>query len=368
MAEIAGVVLGVVALWNACVQAFDVVDSSRKYGLDYELLRTRLEVEKFRLDKWGVAIGLRDADDNSTELSPDSPLFTDRASGLVRQLLGHIQHIFDNSDRLQSTYGLKRSEEDSAAVDQPRLFLATIFKKPYAKLQRDARERQRSANIGRRTLWAISDKSKFQVLVADVKGLIDSLENLFPGSKSKIAEDLRQDILHSADVAELQLLQDAMADDDDMLSQYASARLEDLRAPAMSARTALLTVADDDRTTRPDGAESDGGRTTGPEDSETDDEESQDSDETDDDISKRQAQSPLRNVKSELKEVQRFFGKKHGGALDFILFGPFPDSTQVTARCRWRNEERSWPRAVGDYGPLRSGHAAFGKSIRSPYN
>jgi Prion-inhibition and propagation len=49
MTEVASLVVGVVAAWKSCVQVFDIVDSGRRYGMDYEILRIKLEVERIRL-------------------------------------------------------------------------------------------------------------------------------------------------------------------------------------------------------------------------------------------------------------------------------------------------------------------------------
>ena len=55
MTDIAGLAVGVAGAWKTCVQIFDIVDSGRKYGMEYELLRVKLEVERIRLLTWGDA-------------------------------------------------------------------------------------------------------------------------------------------------------------------------------------------------------------------------------------------------------------------------------------------------------------------------
>ena len=66
MADVAGLVLGVVASWKTCVQIFDIVDSGKKYGMDYELLRVKLEVERIRLLTWDDMVGLSEVESGTS--------------------------------------------------------------------------------------------------------------------------------------------------------------------------------------------------------------------------------------------------------------------------------------------------------------
>ena len=45
--------MGVITAWQTCVQVFEIIDSGKKYGMDYEVLRVKLEVERIRLLVWG---------------------------------------------------------------------------------------------------------------------------------------------------------------------------------------------------------------------------------------------------------------------------------------------------------------------------
>lgn len=46
-------VISVVTAWETCVQVFEIIDSGKKYGVDYEVLRVKLEVERIRFLVWG---------------------------------------------------------------------------------------------------------------------------------------------------------------------------------------------------------------------------------------------------------------------------------------------------------------------------
>jgi hypothetical protein len=108
MAEIAGLVLGAVALWRSCVQVFEVIDSSRGHGMEYEIMLVKIEVERVRLEKRGDTISFGDLERNNEELAPGSPpLLSDsllrrrNVIEVVERVLGCIQHIFDNTQRLE---------------------------------------------------------------------------------------------------------------------------------------------------------------------------------------------------------------------------------------------------------------------------
>ncbi|EUC27059.1 hypothetical protein COCCADRAFT_42093 [Bipolaris zeicola 26-R-13] len=240
MTEAAGLALGVVALWKTCVEVFEVVDSGRSYGIDYELLRVKLEVERIRLVTWGDTIGL-DRENSTTQ--PDTRLQQSHVNETVMRLLGCIQHIFDNSERLQSKYGLRPSEgqTQNASIDVgvgPGI-LGAVFRRPYENLRRAARDRQKDTKLMKKALWAIHDRCKFQTMIMEIKGFNDNLESLFPGSRLQVAEALRIDVENSAAVEELQLLQEATSEDHEVLSDVASARLEALGASTV--RSELLT-------------------------------------------------------------------------------------------------------------------------------
>ncbi|KJR82039.1 uncharacterized protein SPSK_03179 [Sporothrix schenckii 1099-18] len=248
MAEITGLLLGVAALWETCVQISDAVDSARHYGLEYELLAIKFEVERVRLVCWGDAVGLggirRPAADES-QPPPDARLSRDEVRSAVYAILGCIQHCFDNIDRLHDQYGLQPSHqltpqaERELAVVQQQRDLTRVFKRAYAGIRRMAQERQAGTTIKGKALWAVRDRKRFTVLIAELRGFNDSLESLFPGAKSQVAQVMKHDINVAVEINDLQLLQEAMASDHGDLSELASIRLESLGA-TVSARTELI--------------------------------------------------------------------------------------------------------------------------------
>jgi hypothetical protein len=58
MTDVAGLVIGVAAMWKGAVALYNFLDTSRRYGSEYELLKLRLDIEQQVLLKWGETVGL----------------------------------------------------------------------------------------------------------------------------------------------------------------------------------------------------------------------------------------------------------------------------------------------------------------------
>ncbi|KIH89918.1 hypothetical protein SPBR_00098 [Sporothrix brasiliensis 5110] len=328
MAEITGLLLGVAALWETCVQIYDAVDSARHYGLEYELLAIKFEVERVRLVCWGDAVGLggiqRPAADES-QPPPDARLSRDEIRSAVYAILGCIQHCFDNIDRLHDQYGLQPAQqltpqaEGALAVVQQSRDLTRVFKRAYAGIRRMAQERQAGTTIKGKTLWAVRDRKRFTVLITELRGFNDSLESLFPGAKSQVTQVMTHDINTAVEINDLQLLQEAMASDHGDLSELASIRLESLGA-TVSARTELIPRTNSDHD--PKAAD---------ESREQKDPNTQEQSEAI--ASSAEAGPPEADEwTSRLKDIQLFMEKKASGALVTGIYSGF---AHVSANVHW---------------------------------
>ncbi|KAL1728035.1 prion-inhibition and propagation-domain-containing protein [Schizophyllum commune] len=273
--EVAGLVIGatsILALWETCVQVFDIVVSGQHYGMDSEIARVKLEVERVRLLMWGQAVGLssvRLPEEGVTSPGPCHPrLGRPEVTDAVMRILGCIHHLFKDTDALQRRYGLQRTLERSAAsavLDispennaSSATILESVFKKAYASLQKSSRRNNRITTLRKRAHWAILDKTKFSLLVREIRAFNDSLSALFPEVSTETQDSLRQDIEASDEIASLRLLQQASANDYAELSDTASERvslLEERASLAGSEAPAVRVVFDPEtftiRTIRP---------------------------------------------------------------------------------------------------------------------
>ena len=51
-------IVSLASLFSASLECWQFIDSARSHGQDYELLTTKLEVEKTRLLIWGDVVGI----------------------------------------------------------------------------------------------------------------------------------------------------------------------------------------------------------------------------------------------------------------------------------------------------------------------
>ncbi|EFQ99010.1 hypothetical protein MGYG_02021 [Nannizzia gypsea CBS 118893] len=241
MADIAGLVLGVAALWKTSVEIFDVIDSSKKYGLDYEVLRVKLEVERLRLLAWGESVGLNSV--NGRWTSVHIQLRQESTRKTVLELLGAIQHCFEELSRFQERYGLRPApakHDDTVTLDSPNKSghpFEFLFKKAYQNLRLTADERQIRATMIKKATWAIHDKKKFQTMVTMIKGFNDSLTSLFPGVEYKTIAFINKEINQINDAPPLKLLREATTVDYEDISETASIRLDTLETNSLAGET-----------------------------------------------------------------------------------------------------------------------------------
>lgn len=342
MTDVAGLVLGVIATWNTCVQVFDIVDSSRNYGMDYELLRVKLEVERVRLLVWGEAVGL-----SGVGQGPDARFNRDDVCGTVLRLLGCIQHIFEHSARLEGTYGLSlavpsasNQPNDDGRLVQQSLILGSVFKRAYESLRRSAEDRRRATPLAKKATWAIRDKKKFQDMVSEIKGFNDNLESLFPDMKRKTRDLISIDIGESEEVRDLRLVQEATEGEHEDISDTASMRLGVLRAVATTRSASsggAQTVTGKDEASS--GNPGEGVVELG---------------------------APSDDLSKEMKAVELYLGKKSEGALCLGLTGPYGYSDRVTSYVYWDGRQHDDRLALSfldeGKGFVKMSHASFGRS------
>ncbi|KAL2173144.1 prion-inhibition and propagation-domain-containing protein [Thermothelomyces heterothallicus CBS 202.75] len=386
MTDVAGLVVGVAAMWQTAVAVYDLVDSSRQFGMDYEILNVKFEVERVRLVCWGDAVGLKSLivsrDSNEPHASnpvsnpkPDPRLNREEIRVAVIRVLGCIEQAFEDTSRLQERYGLQPasgtgaatvlgSEETGIPPSQTQRILHGVFKRAYENLRRVARERQRDTPLARRTVWAVRDRKKFTALVAELRAFNDSLESLFPDAQARAAEAMRSDIDAAVEVRELALLQEATAGEHGALSECASMRLDELGV-SLSARTELLSVS---RARSDADSEDTVEHVANPR--EEADEEIKRHDQEGDWVTKPE-EPEMTELEKRLKDLELFVGKKNSGALTTSIIGPFSSLARVSAHVYWdgEKEDRDWPPSwmERDRGFVGVSHAAFEMYKRKKY-
>ncbi|KAJ9607533.1 hypothetical protein H2200_007611 [Cladophialophora chaetospira] len=175
MAEVSGLVIGAVALaslFNTCVDLFERFELARDYAYDYDLACTKLRLLEVRLTAWGVFLNVEIPGREHPALRQR---WTEEKDVIGRSLLG-VRDIFQNATELAERYKLtpkcsrssrfltvRRSRDAQPFADDLKAPKATVKHRSF---------------LQRRTLWAIHDKQKLDVLIQDLSFLIENLEKV----------------------------------------------------------------------------------------------------------------------------------------------------------------------------------------------
>lgn len=177
MAEVAGFVVGGVglaALFDSCMNAFNYVESAANYGKDYRKMALRISLLQNRLSRWAVPIDfVDDSGPNQVHIKVASAPEVEQ----VWELLGEILANFEAAETASKRYKLKTSD---TSTERPNI--ETLAK----RLQNLAMQRQKHSSVGQKAMWALHDKTKFSRLVEDLNISITSLEKLFPVLRQKL--------------------------------------------------------------------------------------------------------------------------------------------------------------------------------------
>ncbi|MCJ1295195.1 hypothetical protein MMC34_006757 [Xylographa carneopallida] len=212
--EVTGLAVGVVALaslFTTCVECWDYVGAARSHGRDYELLATRLEVEKTRFLIWGDTVGLLKPGRNGCDVDLESPMVKEA----IERCLTCIQSIFTDSKALSSRYGLLEKDLPDFKINRVSLssnqFLK--FKASYKQFQARVKGVQQKTDFLGKTRWAIHDRTKFSILVDDLRGFIDSLKDITNSITTRTLQQrvIAEELESLPDINILRLVKEATA-------------------------------------------------------------------------------------------------------------------------------------------------------------
>ncbi|KAL8731893.1 MAG: hypothetical protein Q9181_004154 [Wetmoreana brouardii] len=214
MAEAASLVIGIAGLagvCNACLEAFSLISAGRSLGRDFEILATKLDIEKTLLLHWAERVGLLTIQD-------EHPIYDARFSDAqthtaVINTLSCVLYLLTDSERLQSQYGLLQSSPDVIAPEVSGLlssFRMGAFTRSYQRLQIRIGRRQNDTALLSRTKWAIRDRDKFGSLINELGRFISYLNELLPDQAYNQQRQIHEDIERVANnIGSLRLIQEA---------------------------------------------------------------------------------------------------------------------------------------------------------------
>jgi len=188
MAEVAGLVLGavgiagVIGVFKDTVEVFNLIADSRQLGRDYEILETKLDIEKTLLLLWAKRVKLLSPDYDRRLDDPD-------IQKLVVRMLGCITTLFADVPDITTRYGLDNSRSDKDLCGGSDLITTTPrisdsrwqdFLSQYQTLRSSNEGKRLPAPFFKRARWIIRDKSKFEILIHEVAHFTAKINEVVP--------------------------------------------------------------------------------------------------------------------------------------------------------------------------------------------
>ncbi|KAJ5819549.1 hypothetical protein N7474_005140 [Penicillium riverlandense] len=212
-------VIGLASLFSTCIETLNTLSSAARYGINREILQTRIEVERLRLIVWGESVGLAEINPESkaSEITENDLAILDesiRSNTLrpaVAGLLTCFAHYFEDIEELQKRYGLAprhegRSKSPARGKTPTRGTLLSKFQETYLRFQERTSEAQKKTSALKKAVWAVTDERKFRALLAEIKAINDSLVSLLPAIGEKVRVQMRSEIMKNKDIGQLQKL------------------------------------------------------------------------------------------------------------------------------------------------------------------
>ncbi|KAH6666288.1 prion-inhibition and propagation-domain-containing protein [Halenospora varia] len=206
------------ALFKSCVDAFDMVQAARHQEVDYNRLLVKFGIEKCRLYTWGETMRLT----SPAEQDEHRPLDSFQFRGFVQRFPEVSRVIWlPGSDEYASGYRKWRYNG-----------FCTTLTDSFLQFQNGPQDRK-ELKLGKKARWAIRDRKKFAELVAQIKDLVDGLQEITKGIVPIVLQEsaVTNRIATITDVDTLQLVTEACEDDYPILSQTASLKSEILSLP-----------------------------------------------------------------------------------------------------------------------------------------
>ncbi|KAK8080070.1 prion-inhibition and propagation-domain-containing protein [Apiospora hydei] len=238
--EVTGLAVGIaglVGLFSACIDCFELVQRGRYLGKEYHLLETKFNNQWRRLTTWGRACGLAHKEEYATQIFQDEEVRSCVESTLLQLLV-----LFQDGDQLNRRYGLTKATqtEPEAAALLASDNWATTRRAAVSMLGRRIRELKDRVTassmptgygISKRAKWAVQDKEKFTELIQHMRDLIEDLEGITAslGVQERQREFIKYDMESISDVPALESMEEARAGRVDTVSDAATFRLWHVR-------------------------------------------------------------------------------------------------------------------------------------------
>lgn len=228
MAEVAGLVLGVVGVagvigaFKDAVDLFNLIADTGNVGREFEILDTKLDIEKTLLLQWAEEVGLinaglvpRDQRRGQEQVNYDTRLADATTQGLIIRALNCIEGLLTNAPELRKRYGMAEAT-DSPGDSQALTTNGIMFSGPrwghfltnYNKWQEVCKiKKDEPVPPVKRIRWVIRDREKFERLVQEVGYFISKIREILPVQAT--GRYIQEDVEATRDFRKLKILLEA---------------------------------------------------------------------------------------------------------------------------------------------------------------
>ena len=212
--EIAGLtisVAGLATLFDMCLRGFDLLEQGKDSSRDHTILTARLNAQRANFAIWGEAVGLSASRDSNNNIFP----FNSELRSVVKGHLDCISLIFEDATQLSKKYGVMPTPNNghqTSTQESLRSYLSWF---------------QKQTSHRKKAKWVIRDLAKFRGMLDDLSRLITDLREI----TSSLADIKRQrevffaeEIAQRTDMEDLEVIEEALSQEDPTLSSAASER------------------------------------------------------------------------------------------------------------------------------------------------
>ena len=201
------------SLFSTCIECFDYFQAAKSFARGHGILLVKLDVEKTRLLAWGNGIGISDP---VNDLDPPQLGENDQ---VVRSCLENIRYLLQDAENLRDKYKMQETSVRGTVRS-----IETVSR--YSRFRSMIKKKPSQPGPINKVIWAISDSKKFESLISELKGFVDSLKDILPPDKASDMQDQLRSDINLIPIENLSLVKGACADVHQDLSEVASFRID----------------------------------------------------------------------------------------------------------------------------------------------
>lgn len=174
MADIIGLAIGVVGLFNDVIDLFNYVQIGKKFGRDQKTCSLQLMYAEASLARWGKSVGLSDVKETMSLEDLRSTLsFPPEDLVKVKATLDQIMVLFEDAKATAAPTAESKTDEVGAEVSNITKALKKVSISRLGKITK---------RLTRKARWAVADRDELDYLLSGIQGLINSLKETFPAT------------------------------------------------------------------------------------------------------------------------------------------------------------------------------------------